>query len=69
MSERVIVNQVLIQAFDKSCDAPLFQPRAVVHSRVVHQPVDIAIAVFNLGNGRLAAIQVFEMRLHQVAMH
>src|SRR6185312_8893834 len=52
----------------KTGDATLLETHPIVHSGVVYQPVDLAEAVLDFSDGRLAAFQVIKVRLHQIAM-
>ena len=67
MRQRVIVDQVLVQAFDELLDASRFEADAIIDSGIVDEPEDVAMALFDHTNCMLALPCIFKMCFDQRA--
>jgi len=67
MRHRVIVNQVLAQAFEEAVGIAVGEAYSIVDTRIIDQPVDAAVLLLNVFNGAAALLRVSQLRFKEVA--
>ena len=67
MRHRVIVNQVLAQAFEEAVGIAVGEAYSIVDTRIIDQPVDTTILLLNVFNGALALLRISQLRFKEVA--